>query len=292
MMQPHNQSGEFVMKYGFLFVSLLLVSSMASAELTVQVMTFNVRYGTAMDGDNSWQKRRDIVVNTIRKQAPDLCGLQECLAFQVEYIVEQLPEYRWIGIDRDVSGKGEMTAVLYKHKEIFPVASGHFWLSETPDVPASVSWDSSMTRMATWLQCYHPESKMFFYFYNTHLDHRGEEARQQGIRVIADHIAQLTAEAPVILTGDFNAAAQHTKPYEIALEKGLVDSWTAAPEKVGPTVTWSSFKAPKPDVDSRIDWILYRGPVTASRCETVVYNEEGRYPSDHYPVAATLHIKP
>jgi endonuclease/exonuclease/phosphatase family metal-dependent hydrolase len=278
------------MKRMLLLGTLVMVCSVASAEFSLQVMSFNIRYGTAMDGDNSWKHRRDIVVNTIREYGPDLCGLQECLVFQAEYIAEQLPEYRWIGIDRDVSGKGEMTAVLYKHKAIFPVASGHFWLSETPDVPASVSWDSSMTRMTTWLHCYHPETKTFFYFYNTHLDHRGEEARQQGVRVIADHIAQLPADTPVMLTGDFNAFAQQSKPYEVAMGKGLTDSWVAASERVGPTVTFSSFKEPDQDADKRIDWILYRGPVTALRCETVTYNEEGRYPSDHYPVSATLRI--
>jgi len=280
------------MKPFVLFGVILLLCGAATAELTLQVMTFNVRYGTAMDGDNSWPHRKDTLVNTIREYAPDLCGLQECLAFQAEYIVAQLPDYRWIGIDRDVSGKGEMTAVLYRHKAIFPIESGHFWLSETPDVPASVSWDSSLTRMATWLRCYHPDTKTFFYFYNTHLDHRGEEARQQGIAVIADHIAKLPADTPVILTGDFNAAAQHSRPYETAMEKGFTDAWVAAAERVGPSVTFSSFKAPEPDVDQRIDWIVYRGPVKASRCETITYNENGRYPSDHLPVTATLQITP
>jgi len=275
----------------FMFLALfVMVCSAASAELTVKAMSFNIRCGTAMDGDNSWRRRKDIVVNTIRNYSPDLCGLQECLVFQAEYIVEQLPEYRWLGIDRDVTGKGEMTAVLYRHQEIFPVASGHFWLSETPDVPASVSWDSSMTRMATWLHCHHPKSRTSFYFYNTHLDHRGEEARKRGIAVIADHISKLPADAPVILTGDFNAVAQNSPPYQVAMENGFTDSWAAAQEKVGPSITWSGFEAPKTDKDQRIDWIIYRGPITVSHCETVIYNEDGRYPSDHFPVFATLQI--
>lgn len=280
------------MKRMFILGMLVLICGAASADITLQVMSFNIRYGTAMDGDNSWRHRKDIVVDTIRKYSPDLCGLQECLAFQADYIVEQLPEYRWIGVDRDVSGKGEMTAVLYKHKAVSPVASGHFWLSETPDVPASVSWDSSMTRMTTWLHCYHSETKTFFYFYNTHLDHRGKEARKQGISVIANHISELPVDTPVVLTGDFNAVAQNSPPYEVAMNNGFTDSWVAAPEKVGPPITWSGFEAAKDDSDRRIDWVLYRGPVTAIRCETVVYNEEGRYPSDHFPVVATLLISP
>lgn len=277
----------------FLFLAtLVLICGTASAELTIDVMSFNIRYGTALDGDNSWRHRKDIVVDTIRKYSPDLCGLQECLVFQAEYIAEKLPEYRWIGIDRDVDGRGEMTAVLYKHAEIFPVASGHFWLSETPDVPASVSWDSSMTRMATWLHCYHSKSQTWFYFYNTHLDHRGKEARKQGITVIADHMEQLPENTPVILTGDFNALAENSPPYTVAMEKGFTDSWVAAPEKVGPSTTWCGFEDPAKSRERRIDWIIYRGPIVASKCEAVTYNEEGRYPSDHLPVFATLQITP
>ncbi len=274
----------------FVIAAAITLCGVASAELTLQVMTFNVRYGTAMDGDNAWPNRKDILVNAIREYDPDVVGLQECLAFQADYIVEQMPQYRWSGIDRDVTGKGEMTAVLYRHNTLFPIKCGNFWISETPDVPASVSWDSSLTRMVTWLQFYHPETKTHFHFYNTHLDHRGEEARERGVAQIADHAASLSASYPVVLVGDFNAVAQQSRPYEIAMEKGWQDAWVEVEEPVGPPITWSAFEAPQLDRDRRIDWILYRGPIRVSHCETVLYNEDGRYPSDHYPVVATLHI--
>ena len=113
-------------------LSLILVTAPALAEIPLKVMSFNIRYGTAMDGENAWPKRKDILVNTIKKYDPDVLGLQESIAFQADYIIEKLPEYRWFGVDRDVSGKGEMTAILYKHARLFPVESGHFWLSKRP----------------------------------------------------------------------------------------------------------------------------------------------------------------
>ncbi len=275
----------------FVVAVALSLCGMASAELTLQVMSFNVRYGTARDGENAWPHRKDILVNAIRESSPDVVGLQECLAFQADYIVEQLPEYRWTGIDRDVTGLGEMTAVLYRHKTLFPIKCGNFWISETPDVPRSVSWDSSLTRMATWLHFYHAETQTNFHFYNTHLDHRGSEARERGVAQISDHAAQLPEDYPVIFMGDINAPAEQSRPYEIAMERGWKDAWVEADEQVGPPITWSAFEAPQLDRDRRIDWILYRGPIRASYCETVLYNEDGRYPSDHYPVVATLHIE-
>ncbi|HOH29445.1 MAG TPA: endonuclease/exonuclease/phosphatase family protein, partial [Candidatus Hydrogenedentes bacterium] len=108
-------------------LAILLSCTLAASEMDLNVMSFNVRYGTAMDGDNAWPHRKDILVNTIKKYAPDIIGVQECLAFQADYIVEKLPEYRWFGVDRDVSGKGEMTAILYQHARFFPIETGHFW---------------------------------------------------------------------------------------------------------------------------------------------------------------------
>ena len=270
---------------------LLLASTVTMAEeITLRVMTFNVRYGTAPDGNNSWSKRKDTVVNCVKQYDPDIMGMQECLAMQADYIVQNLPGYRWIGIGRDQNGKGEMTAVFYKAEVLVPIETLNFWLSETPDQPGSMSWDTACTRMATRIKFHHPKTGRFFVYANTHMDHKSELARQNGIGVIAAHLDPYAGDLPTILTGDFNSNAGKSKAYETAMEKGFKDSWVEAPEKKGPTITISDFKAPKPDADARIDWILYRGNVQALACETVTYNEDGRYPTDHFPVFGVLRL--
>ncbi len=270
---------------------LLLASTVAFAEeITLRVMTFNVRYGTALDGDNSWSKRKDTLVNCIKQYDPDILGTQECLAMQADYIAANLPDYRWIGIGREQNGKGEMTAVFYKAETLVPVETQNFWLSETPDQPGSKSWDTNCTRMATRIKFHHPKTGRFFVYANTHLDHKSEPARQNGMGVIDARLAPYAGDLPTVLTGDFNSSAGKSKAYDIALEKGFKDSWVEAPDKKGPTITFGEFKAPKPDLDERIDWILYRGGAQALECETVTYNEDGRYPTDHFPVFAVLRL--
>ncbi len=270
---------------------LLAASTMASAqEITLRVMTFNIRYGTAPDGDNAWSKRKDIVVKCIKKYDPDIMGMQECLAMQADYLAENLPGYRWIGIGRDQNGKGEMTAVFYKADTLVPMETLHFWLSEKPEQPGSKSWDTACTRMATRVKFHHPHTGRFFVYANTHMDHKSEAARQNGIAVIESHLAPYAGDLPVILTGDFNSSAGKSTAYDFAMGKGFKDSWMEAPEKKGPTITISDFKAPKPGADDRIDWILYRGGVQALQCETVTYNEDGRYPTDHFPVFGVLRL--
>lgn len=263
----------------------LVCASGAYAEATLKVMSFNVRYGTAMDGPNHWRHRKDILVETIRRHAPDIIGTQECLEFQAEYIAEKLPEYRWIGIGRDPGGKGEMTAVLYKRSLLVPIECRHFWLSETPDVPSSKSWDSSLTRITTYIRFHHVPTGEFTHCFNTHFDHRGQEARIRSAELMVEQARAIPSDAPVIIIGDFNAAAESSRPWAVFKEGGYQDAWLAAEHREGPPVTWGAFKAPQPGGD-RIDWILFRGPFSVQHAETVLYNEDGRYPSDHYPVIA------
>ncbi len=271
-------------------ILLALGSTAALGDIPLTVMSFNIRYGTANDGDNSWEHRKDIVVGMLREKAPTIIGTQECLDFQADYLVAHLPHYRWFGVGREADGNGERMAVLYRSDLVSPIDSGNFWLSETPDVPGTSSWNSACNRMATWAKFYHHESKTFFYYVNTHLDHKSEAARQSGAHVLLDFINTLPENAPVILTGDFNSTAVHSEPYTILTDGGMTDAWGAARDQVGPSVTWSAFKAPEPGTNRRIDWILTRGPVAVNRCETVTYNQGGRYPSDHFPVIAQLHI--
>lgn len=261
------------------------------ADVDLTAMSFNIRYGTANDGDNSWPKRSDTVVNAITSHDPDIVGLQECLRFQAEYIVDHAPDYRWFGIGREKDGEGEYCAVLYKYKRMVPVESGHFWLSETPDVPGSRSWDSAITRMATWVRYYLPKEDRFFYHVNTHFDHRGDVARAASAVVITERMKTFNEDYPVIITGDFNATAEKSDPYNRMIEAGLQDAWTAAKETRGPRTTFGGFEPIEEDRGRRIDWIFTRGDVDVSYCETSTYNEDGRYPSDHLPVVAGLTLR-
>jgi len=260
----------------------------ADAEVNLRVMSFNVRYGTANDGPNHWDERKDLVVNTIQEFTPDVIGTQECLDFQADYIVNELPEYRWFGVGREPDCTSEYMAVLYKPKVVAPIETGTFWLSETPEVVGSIAWNSACRRTVTWAKFYYIETKEIFYFLNTHLDHKSEPARQAGAKVLLDYIQKLPRQIPLVLTGDFNAKAGASEAYTVLTEGGLGDAWKTAGEQLGPSVTWSAFKAPEPRADRRIDWILTRGDVDIHRCETVTFNKDGRYPSDHYPVFAAM----
>ncbi len=119
----------------------------------IRVMSFNIRYGTAADGENHWDRRKEFLAETIAAFDPDLLGTQETLAFQRDYLAERLKGYTAYGAGRDDGReRGEMAAVFFRAGRFEKLDGGHFWLSEKPDVAGSKSWDAALTRIVTWLK--------------------------------------------------------------------------------------------------------------------------------------------
>ena len=256
----------------------------------LRVMTFNIRYGSADDGENAWPHRRDIVMRMIESTSPDVVGLQECLAFQADYLVGKLPHYRWLGVGREADGGGEHMAVLYRASAFSPIRTGNFWLSERPDEPGSRSWGAACSRMVTWVEFRHIATGTRSLWYNTHFDHVSEEARTASARMLADTIARSGGGMEVVVTGDFNAPAGFAEPWRILTGSGLRDAWLTAASRHGSAVTYNGFGPPDREGESRIDWILLSPRIEVRHCESVEYNEGGRYPSDHLPVVADLQL--
>jgi endonuclease/exonuclease/phosphatase family metal-dependent hydrolase len=265
--------------------ALALASLPLSAD-ALRVMTFNVRLPVASDGANRWEARRDLMVTTIREKNPDIFGTQELFYEQGQYLVEKMPEYTWFGVSRRGNRTDEHMGVFYKPEVLRLAESGNFWLSETPETPGSMSWNVSLPRMVTWGLFEVKATGRKFYLYNTHFPHREEdaEARVRCARVIAERISALPRDAPFILIGDFNTDTG-SEPYKV-LAPGLTDAWAKAASKSGPNGTFNGFKGTT--TGPRIDWIFFRGLARAAQVETITRNEDGRYPSDHFPVFALL----
>src|SRR5437667_447338 len=86
--------------------------SATSGTPLLPLMCFNVRYGSADDGPNRWEYRKDLAAAAIRRFDPDLLGVQEALRFQADALREALPDYGFVGAGRD-DGRdaGEFCAV-------------------------------------------------------------------------------------------------------------------------------------------------------------------------------------
>jgi endonuclease/exonuclease/phosphatase family metal-dependent hydrolase len=263
--------------------AFVTLASPAAARERLRVMSFNVRYPAPDDGANRWERRRDIMIATIRRADPDVIGTQELFRIQGDYLVEALPRYAWFGRDRRGGHGDEHMGILYRRDRLTLVRSGDFWLSDAPEVVGSISWGHPLPRMINWGE-FRTSGGARFYLFDTHLPYRDEDeaAREKGASLIADRIAAIAGEAPVVLTGDFNTVPS-SRTHAILAER-LRDAREVAPKVDGPAETFHGFTG---KADRRIDWIFVRG-LGAERYATLTDARKERYPSDHFPVLAEV----
>ncbi len=268
-------------------LALLLVPATLWADsLDIVAMSYNIRLNTASDGRNAWPKRKERVVEVIRHSGAGLVGLQEVKPEQKQYLVKEMKGYGHYGVGRDDGkSKGEHCLILYKKDLYAALDSGTFWLSKKLHDPGSKSWDAAITRIASWVKLKEIKTGREFYFFNTHFDHKGEQARYYSVLLLKKQIREMCGGLPVIVSGDFNFTPD-SQPYtEInatSAEYVLFDAYTLANKKDG-EATFCGF-----DVNNktcpRIDYILVNGAVSVQSYQVITEAHHGYYPSDHLPV--------
>lgn len=254
----------------------------------LDVMTFNLRFaGTAEP--NSWTARRPVMRRLLRREAPTLMGTQEGLYQQLRDIHADLgPHYDWIGTGREGGSHDESTAIFYDTRRLAPLEHDTYWLSDTPRVIGSNTWGGALPRIVTWVRFRdRAVGGREFHVLNTHFDHVGQYARERSAEFLGQKIAEFDPSSPVVVTGDFNAAAHDNPAYDILLATGLVDTWDAAAERGKQYATFHGYKPLTPDGD-RIDWILTSPGATVHRASINTFAMNGQFPSDHLPVQATV----
>lgn len=252
------------------------------AELTV--MSFNVRTPADTEPGKRWEDRRDGAAELIRQVRPQVIGTQELTLPQAQDLDARLPGYRRFGQGRRGGDADEHMGVYYDAAALRVVESGDFWLSDTPEVPGSISWGHPFPRMVTWALFERRADHRRFYLFNTHLPYRDEDepARVRGARLLLSRIQALPADVPVVVTGDFNS--EPGSDTWRTLTAVLTDARGSATQVEGGAKTFHGFSG---QADRQLDWILLRG-LRAERFATREDRPQGRLPSDHFPVVATL----
>lgn len=259
-------------------------------------MTFNVRGSHRRDGENAWKNRAALNVATIRRNGPDLIGFQELQDGNLKAYKVELPEYEHsLGPEYENRHPHAHNAIFWDRSRLELVSAGGFWLSETPE-RFSKSWGTAQTRSLNWALLRQLPGGGGFLHLNTHLDHRSGPARREGAELIVRWLERTGVEVPVVLTGDFNCEPG-SDTYKVFARAGFADAHSLSGN--GPTNTFHAFKGegyhPRPGREGRIDWILLRDGTrhrwAARTCEVVRDARPPVFPSDHYPVLASLSLE-
>ncbi|SDM01327.1 endonuclease/exonuclease/phosphatase family protein [Siphonobacter aquaeclarae] len=266
----------------------LIQGAIAQKGTPLTIATYNLRYNNAGDGVNAWPNRKEMVKGLVRYHDFDIFGTQEALIGQLRDVAE-LKEYAFFGAGRD-DGKegGEHSAIFYKKDRFKVLASGNFWLSETPEKPGK-GWDATCcNRIASWLKLRDLVTKKEFYFFNVHFDHQGVVARRESGKLMVKKIKEIAGNTPAICTGDFNSTPDTEQIKEMQTILNDAKAVTEMPA-YGPEGTFNAFKFTAPMAD-RIDYIFTARQIKVLKYAVLTDSKEQRYPSDHQPVVAKIVI--
>lgn len=280
------------MKNLLLLSVLMFMFSCSNKPIDLNIMSFNIRLNTTTDGENQWSNRKDVAALAVKINQIDLLGTQEVLFGQLNDLKERLPDYNVVGVGReDGKEKGEFCAIFYNKERFEEEKSGNFWLSETPETPGSKGWDAACERVVTWVVLKEKSSGRKIFFINTHLDHVGQTARNEGVKLLLARTRELSGGLPVIITGDFNATPDSKVIKQITEGSEFIDSRTIASTVSGNAGTFHNFGKIPIDSRSVIDYIFVDKQAEVESFTVLPDDLNGILVSDHSPVMAKVILK-
>lgn len=290
----------------FAVVTLLIVAitspRIADAEdaapprnVTLKILSCNVRVPQPEDeqAGDGWDARRQLCGDVIVAQHADVVCLQEARGFQVDELKRRLPDFDSTGMSLPVRQVVQNNAIMYSRKRFELVSSGGFWFSEQPHVAGSFGWDTKAPRHANWARLRDRDNGAEFIVWNTHFDHIGQQAREEQARMMVEASTAFDPIGiPQVLTGDMNAKASN-RSIEALKEGGWNDTYAELHGPQDPGFTFHGFKGEARKATgggNKIDWIFTRGEFKAIEAQILREGRDGRYPSDHYFLSATLEL--
>ncbi|MBK1879841.1 endonuclease/exonuclease/phosphatase family protein [Pelagicoccus mobilis] len=275
-------------------------SAEEGSDRTLTLMSYNIKFASRTFKP-SWQERRGMQVEMIRRYSPDIIGTQEGLKGQIDDLMYDLPEYVVIGEGRKGGHDDEHMAIFFKKDKFRLREMGSFQLSDTPDIIGS--GPEVNPRMVTWARLAfidrnkggeenrysedyrgHWEGSQEFYVFNTHFFNGRKlfKARESAARLIMERVEPLQPfgyweeNRPLFLMGDFNARPESKVYRTFVGEKGEEDPYLFTDTIEG---------------GSGIDWILYRGNADVLSYEEIDYQVDGVFPSDHDPIFVKMNLR-
>ena len=299
------------------FVAVIAVVVPCSAEnvllAAMKVGSYNVRCSPADKGTpNAWPERKADLLSLLRRLDLDAGGLQEVCPDQLAFFKDGMPEYEFVGDGRNANRKsGEASPVFWRKERFNCLKSGTFWLSETPDTPGTRGWDAGWLRVCTYAILCDKHTGGFVCFVNAHIDSR-TQAGEMGMRLVMERIGKIVKRMEelhhnisVVFTGDHNCS-ETQKPALLASESltnavvasespprgpwRTLNSWAWSEKATSAAEAVKHPPEKRNKLGYRIDYIYVSRDVRVLDCETVGEPRPGTqlYPSDHFPVVATI----
>ena len=286
----------------------------------LKVMSFNIQTenGTSVD----FALRAEMFRDLLDDRPPDSIGMQEVTVNWLKWMDSVCFNDSYAGVGEGRTPGGEASSIYYRKDKFELVASGTFWLSETPDVVGSSLPNANYPRICTWAHLRDKVTGFEYIHLNTHLDHNGNNSSSDGralrtsqVRVMLEYIQKLP-DVPMVLTGDFNQAKTNSSDEIYAIFKNILGistftastgekltgnfsdaradaTWTVGEDQwASMTKYWQEGTDAYNPAKKPIDYVFYTADdFTAVRYENIHYHRDGIYMSDHLPQYCELEVK-
>ncbi len=266
-----------------------------------RILCCNIRVALPEDeaAGHGWPQRKALCAKVLHQYKPDIICLQEVLRIQNEDLKKAFPGFVSFGFEGPEMDTGDNTyqgiaknPIFFSGKRYELLSSGGYWLSETPLIAGSKSWDTARARNANWVRLRDKATGKDFRISNLHLDHESQFAREEQIKLVLSEAGQYHPQYPQILTGDFNSNPSNNV-YALVTSGGWQDTYVQTNPDAESEPTFHGFKGAnyeRKEDAARIDFIFTLGKVKPAHSEIVKDHEEELYPSDHYFVLADVAV--
>ena len=269
---------------------------------THRVLSCNIR--VALDEDETkgvgWSSRKNICIEIIKEKNADVISLQEVLKVQAEDFRKSFPSYQLFGFDgpeMDMHTTGyhgiAKNPILFSSIRYDLLSGGTYWLSETPLVAGSKSWDTARARHANWVRLREKGTGREFRVINLHLDHVSGEAKIQQAKMVVEESAQYQPGFAQIMTGDFNTR-HDSRVFDSVRSGAWLEAYEAihGADEAGYTGhEFQGTKYEKAASKGRIDFIWYKGELKPTASTIIRDSRNGKFPSDHFFMQADFVIE-
>lgn len=251
----------------------------------LKIITSNIRFSNPIDGIHDWPYRLPLLVDLYQNFGPDILATQEGRIGQLKELDEKLPNLILIDSHRDWIDERMYPCLFINPQTISIERSGDIWLSETPETPGSKSFDSTFPRLCTWAEITLKTSEKKLMIVNTHLDHILSSTRMKQIHVLINEVKKIN-NRELIIVGDFNESPLTSIKSDLMDAFKLKDPWVEKNYKE--ETSHHGFNGLEAISGDRIDWILIPEHFECTNLVMDKQSVQDVYPSDHYPILATV----
>jgi endonuclease/exonuclease/phosphatase family metal-dependent hydrolase len=249
----------------------------------LNIFSSNIRFENPSDGPNDWPFRKALLSSILNSNDAHIVCSQEGRKSQLMDLNSLLDTNIVDGHRSYIAER--MYPTIFVNGDIQIDKSQDIWLSNTPNIAGSKSFNSMFPRLCTYIRFTYMNKD--FILVNTHLDHVEENTRLEQTKVLVREINKVHKDEYIIVCGDFNTKPQSKVHSHLLESLSLIDPWYdfySKEESTHHPFTGNNLSG------SRIDWILLDKRLQVEEFKIIKDNIHGKYPSDHFPIFAKIKL--